>query len=359
MGRPARRSGARDKRPAAGCPRASRPRRVRHGFRSRRGDWPGAACGHRPRHRRPADRQRGRHDRRRAQRRDLQLPGAARGAASGAAMSCARRRHRGHRPPRRGPASRWSSPHGSTACSPSPCGTSARRRLVLGARPVRQEAAVLLARRPARSCSAARSRRVLAHPAVPARPRRRRDRCLPDVRLRPHPAHVLRRHPQRAARPRARRWRRLQPSTSSAYWEPPPLGVAAERARSQPRRQAGDRGARAAARRGRRAGSSPTCRSARSSAAASTRAPSSALMAEPTDEPVRHVHDRVRRRRGVRRAALRPAGRRAASAPTTPSSWSSPKAVDLVERLVWHHDQPFGDSSAIPTFLLAELTRST
>jgi asparagine synthase (glutamine-hydrolysing) len=34
-----------------------------------------------------------------------------------------------------------------------------------------------------------------------------------------------------------------------------------------------------------------------------------------------------------------------------------PHAVDLVERLVWHHDQPFGDSSAIPTFLLSEVTR--
>lgn len=34
-----------------------------------------------------------------------------------------------------------------------------------------------------------------------------------------------------------------------------------------------------------------------------------------------------------------------------------PDAVELMERLVWHHDQPFGDSSAIPTFLLAELTR--
>lgn len=33
-----------------------------------------------------------------------------------------------------------------------------------------------------------------------------------------------------------------------------------------------------------------------------------------------------------------------------------PHAVDLVERLVWHHDQPFGDSSAIPTYLLSELT---
>lgn len=34
-----------------------------------------------------------------------------------------------------------------------------------------------------------------------------------------------------------------------------------------------------------------------------------------------------------------------------------PDAVDLVEELVWHHDQPFGDSSAIPTYLLAKLTR--
>jgi asparagine synthase (glutamine-hydrolysing) len=36
----------------------------------------------------------------------------------------------------------------------------------------------------------------------------------------------------------------------------------------------------------------------------------------------------------------------------------NPNAVDLLERLVWHHDQPFGDSSAVPTFLLSELTRS-
>lgn len=32
-----------------------------------------------------------------------------------------------------------------------------------------------------------------------------------------------------------------------------------------------------------------------------------------------------------------------------------PEAVELVERLVWHHDQPFGDSSAVPTFLLNEV----
>jgi asparagine synthase (glutamine-hydrolysing) len=34
-----------------------------------------------------------------------------------------------------------------------------------------------------------------------------------------------------------------------------------------------------------------------------------------------------------------------------------PEAVELVERLVWHHDQPFGDSSAVPTFLLNQEAR--
>jgi asparagine synthase (glutamine-hydrolysing) len=34
-----------------------------------------------------------------------------------------------------------------------------------------------------------------------------------------------------------------------------------------------------------------------------------------------------------------------------------PSAVDLVERLVWHHDGPFGDSSAIPTYLVSQLAR--
>jgi asparagine synthase (glutamine-hydrolysing) len=34
-----------------------------------------------------------------------------------------------------------------------------------------------------------------------------------------------------------------------------------------------------------------------------------------------------------------------------------PRAVELIDRLVWHHDGPFGDSSAVPTFLLAELAR--
>jgi asparagine synthase (glutamine-hydrolysing) len=34
-----------------------------------------------------------------------------------------------------------------------------------------------------------------------------------------------------------------------------------------------------------------------------------------------------------------------------------PNAAELIERLVWHYDQPFGDSSSLPTFMLSELTR--
>src|SRR5439155_10364931 len=34
-----------------------------------------------------------------------------------------------------------------------------------------------------------------------------------------------------------------------------------------------------------------------------------------------------------------------------------PSTVELVERLVWHHDGPFADSSAVPTYVLARLAR--
>ncbi len=34
-----------------------------------------------------------------------------------------------------------------------------------------------------------------------------------------------------------------------------------------------------------------------------------------------------------------------------------PSSIRLIEELVWHHDGPFGDSSAVPTYLLSRLTR--
>ena len=35
----------------------------------------------------------------------------------------------------------------------------------------------------------------------------------------------------------------------------------------------------------------------------------------------------------------------------------SPNAIDLIDKLIWHHDGPFGDSSAIPTYIVSQLTR--
>ena len=34
-----------------------------------------------------------------------------------------------------------------------------------------------------------------------------------------------------------------------------------------------------------------------------------------------------------------------------------PSAIDLLDTLIYHHDGPFGDSSAIPTYLVSKLTR--
>ena len=35
----------------------------------------------------------------------------------------------------------------------------------------------------------------------------------------------------------------------------------------------------------------------------------------------------------------------------------TPSAIDLIDTLIWHHDGPFGDASAIPTYIVSRLTR--
>jgi asparagine synthase (glutamine-hydrolysing) len=35
----------------------------------------------------------------------------------------------------------------------------------------------------------------------------------------------------------------------------------------------------------------------------------------------------------------------------------APSALDLIDKLIWHHDGPFGDSSAVPTYIVSKMAR--
>ena len=121
-----------------------------------------AAARHRPRHRRPADLQRGRLGRGRPQRRDLQLPRAARATCSARGHRFATAgRHRGDRPPLRGGRAATASTRlrGMFAFA---LWDARRRRLLLRPRPRRQEAALLRASAAGALASPPSSRALLA-----------------------------------------------------------------------------------------------------------------------------------------------------------------------------------------------------
>jgi asparagine synthase (glutamine-hydrolysing) len=81
-----------------------------------------------------------------------------------------------------------------------------------------------------------------------------------------------------------------------------------------------------------------------------------AIMARATDRPIDTFTIGFEDREGFdERLAARQVAARYATAHH--EEVVAPHAVDLVEKLVWHHDQPFGDSSAVPTYLLCEITR--
>ena len=55
--------------------------------------------------------------------------------------------------------------------------------------------------------------------------------------------------------------------------------------------------------------------------------------------------------------AARGAGGARTSGPTTTRRWSRPQRPRSIETLLHHHDEPFGDSSALPTYLVAREAR--
>ena len=81
-----------------------------------------------------------------------------------------------------------------------------------------------------------------------------------------------------------------------------------------------------------------------------------ALMSRARRRAGADVLDRLRAE-GVRRARVRPPRRHAATTPITTSSSSGRTRSTLLPKLVWHYNEPYADSSAIPTFILSELTR--
>ena len=231
-----------------------------------------------------------------------------------------------------------------------------RERLVLGRDRARQEAAVLLVgRRPPglrqRDQGAARrsrrsragSTRAPSPPTSPSATCRRRARSSTGVRSLP-PGHVLTFEP--GGEPVVER-----------YWEPP---VAGRRRRdatldgslddAAPRGSPAARGGRPAPARLRRAAGRVPERRHRLERGRGDHG----RRARP---PGPDLHHRLRRPRRLRRATVRARSSPSGTRTDHHEFVVQPDAVDLVERLVWHHDQPFGDSSAIPTFLLSEVTR--
>ena len=196
---------------------------------------------------------------------------------------------------------------------------------------------------------------VLAHPRVPRSLEPGGDPGLPHLRLRADAADVLRRRPQRAAGPRARS---TTPGDDAAHRAL--LGARRSRGRRRPPRLDGPRRAAALE----CAAASPRGRAPAGRRRAARRVPERrhrllggrGVDGRVSDQPVRPSRSASTTATGFdERPYARAVARRYGTDHT--EFVVQPDAADLIERLVWHHDQPFGDSSALPTYLLTELTR--
>ena len=247
------------------------------------------------------------------------------------------RRHRG-RPARVRALGRRLPSSGSTACSRSRVWDARARAAAARPRSHRQEAA-LLRRRGGRIAFGSEIKAVLACPWVErARSTSAPRRSSSTFGYVPDPATLYRGHRSRC-RPAsivtfdARRAGRAARATGTRSPADAP-------ARAGPRCAATIRAAAATTRSS--AGWSPTCRSARCCRAASTRRSSSALMSQASTEPVHTFSDRLPGRAVVSTSARYARhGRRALRHAAHASSPSSSTRSALLDRLLWHHDQPF------------------
>ena len=277
---------------------------------------------------------------RRLQRRDLQLPRAARRAARRAATGFAQReRHRGDRPPLRGARGRLRRA-ACAGCSRSRSGTARSGELLLARDRVGKKP-LFYALRGGVAALRLRAARDPAGPGGAARRRPRRDRRLP-------------RQPVRAARPAARSRRcascrrrtrcagapaasRASSATGGSSTRPKAVSARARRPSGCARRSSRRRGC--------------ACRSdVPLGAFLSGGVDSSvvvAAMAQSSAEPVRPSR-RVPRHERFDETAARARGRRALRHRATRSCRSSPRPR-VLPRIAWHFGEPFADPAALPT----------
>ena len=307
------------------------------------------ALDHRPRGRRPADRQRGRQRRRRPERRDLQLPRAARRARAAAAT-----------------ASRTDSDTEVLVHLYEEHGTRFVERLrgmfafalwdarraapAAGARPLRDQAALLPASPTATLSFASELKALLEQPGFSREVDLEALAAFLAFNSIPAPLTIF----------------------AAARKLPPGHLLAGEDGRGRessatrgPARSPAERGAR----RGRRTSSPRSCASGCATRSAPTSSPTSRSASSCPAASTRGAgRARRRRERRARCRRSRSASRRAASTSSTRARLVAerygtdhhelvvrPDAVELLPKLVEAFDEPFADSSAIPTYLVSEL----